>query len=639
MIALFCLFVCIHRIGRLAIGPGREGGGAVRQSLAFCTGVSLFLLSLCPVLRAVPLSWAIPLGLVGALAIGSAIGRLRVLRADERRPVIDRYPRGLEVIIASVVALISVRGYFFDELDHHLPITQEILRGLYPPPYPFLPAAPFSYYFGFNVLAATVSRVSGMAPWYAFDVLTVLFTVLMMRLIWGLGNLGGVRKSGTYAVLLTILGGGLAWVHYPVAVARMLRVDLPSVFALPFYHLEYHPWHVPPIVSYLFQHPMALGMPLWLSLLWVVFEGAGEEESARHRFHRALILGILLGALGASQTVLFYFTIPLLVVAGLVRRPWTDSLRMAVISIGLGLVLTLLVGVTGSGMVTVGQSTIGLRWPPRLGWGESRPFPGYLDAFGIPTLLGIAGGAVAVRRGCRGGIVLSVALLAGLAGPHMVELRQNPWDTVKLFVPAALAAGILGGWLLAWFRERRTGACARWTVGLILVTSSVSPGLFLWVRAWGPLGIDENLPPIPLVLLPPPAGGLDRTVGEWISVRASSRDVILTGSPYVTPFSGVPSFAPQEHVWGWYRWLDRDGRYRRDLECLWQTLSCELVDRYGIRWVVIGPTERGRLGSQARRALEESGRFSLVHTVGDGTTRRMVYRTLLPDYRSPAQNR
>jgi hypothetical protein len=273
------------------------------------------------------------------------------------------------------------------------------------------------------------------------------------------------------------------------------------------------------------------------------------------------------------------------------------------------------------GGVAPGGSIVAWRWPPHLGWGPDWPFPGYLESFGIPLFLGIGGFALALRRRWEVGCVAFVVFLASFAAPHLVEFRQSPPNTAKLFVASTLACALAGGPALAVLAARLRSP--RRLLAVTLLLSCTSPVLFLWVRAWGPLGCDVTLPPIPPMLLPPPAGGVDRSVGEWLAANAAPEDVVLTVSPYLTPHSGVPSFAPQEGVWAWYRALDPSGEHGRNLERLWRNLDPELLARYRIRWVVVGPEEERRMGPEARKALGEGARFERVPEVTTGRERRV----------------
>jgi hypothetical protein len=281
------------------------------------------------------------------------------------------------------------------------------------------------------------------------------------------------------------------------------------------------------------------------------------------------------------------------------------------------------IGAGPGGVVAPSESVLALRWPPHLGWGPTWPFPGYLESFGVPVLLGLVGIRAAIRSRWEAGLVAAVSLAIGLAIPHAVEFRQNPWDTSKLFVPAMLAAAILGGPVLARYASRSK---VRLPLTILILSSTLSPLLFLWVRALGPLGIDPALGPWPAVLIPPPAGGLDRAVGEWLGPAASPGDVVLAASPYVTAYSGVPSFAPRPDIWAWSQSLDPTGRFGSEHDRLWEYLHADELARHRIRWILVGPAERLKLKAVAQRALLDRRRFTLVIELGTGDQQRRLFR-------------
>ncbi|MBI4862735.1 MAG: hypothetical protein HY815_21110 [Candidatus Riflebacteria bacterium] len=635
MIGLACFLAALQRIGMLALcGLALPAGSGA--PLAACVGTSLFMIAASALAPAVPLPTLLPLAL--AVALAAAALAHRVCRDPEPGPALPVSAAGsgagsgivVDSLLIGLFGMIALRGYFYDELDHHLPLAFEILRGLYPPPYPFLPAASFRYYLGVDLLAACVTSVSGLSPWYAFDVLTMLCLWAMLRLIRVLAASAPVAGAGALAAPLAVLGGGLAWVRF-VTDAWRLRPDLPTLFALPFSRLEYEPWQLPPVAGYVFQHPMALGLPLFLACLVLWLHGP------RRLAPLAVLGGTVLGALGLSQTVLFYLAVAALACGVVVRAALagrasaSETARWLAFTVA-GLTLYVL----GSGptrAVAPGGGLLALRWPPHLGWGDDWPFPGYLEAFGIPAALAVPGIWLALRWRWEAGLLLSAIAIGTFAGPHVVEFRQSPWNTTKLFVPFMLCSSVLAATLLAHVTAAMTRPWRRRYLFACLLPACASPLLFLWVRALGPLDVDPAHRPIPRVLLPPPEGGLDRVAGEWLSLHAGRDDVALALGLHVTAFSGVPSFAPPGGTSAWAHSLDPDGRYRRDLALLWRKLPSELVARYRIRWIVVGPAERALLGPEAVRSLADPTRARLRATIGSGAQARRIHEVVAPGAR------
>jgi len=105
----------------------------------------------------------------------------------------------------------------------------------------------------------------------------------------------------------------------------------------------------------------------------------------------------------------------------------------------------------------------------------------------------------------------------------------------------------------------------------------------------------------------------DAEAASFVAARASSGEAVLeeTGEPYtwssrIATFSGVPTvlgWGNHEAVWrqGWQGVLERSA----DVQSIYQEPTagrpCDLVRRYGVRWIVIGERERRRYGADAGR--------------------------------------
>jgi hypothetical protein len=181
-------------------------------------------------------------------------------------------------IIAPTILLNFHDEAFFN--GHHA-IIAHLQNGSYPPRYLYQPSLPLRYHYGFDLAGAIVTGVLRLRLDQAIDFLTLALWPCMFLLLWRVGeHVGGPRAGLLVALMVCYSAGGcsLCTVHW-------LRTN-------------------PPLVSYFFQHPWSIGVPLFCL---IVLQRTALPRIDRKSIGLAGLVSSLL-LLSLSQAVLFVTT-------------------------------------------------------------------------------------------------------------------------------------------------------------------------------------------------------------------------------------------------------------------------------------------------------------------------------------------
>lgn len=186
---------------------------------------------------------------------------------------------------------------------------------------------------------------------------------------------------------------------------------------------------------------------------------------------------------------------------------------------------------------------------------------------------------------------------------NVVVFQPWDWDNTKVLVVWYLGASILVAVMVASLWRAHRNAAARAAIG-VLVASMILSGIMVNVNQL--LGRDRNL------MASPEALELAR------AVRSSTRSdaLFLTGLRHNDP---IPMLAGRHVVMGYPGWLWSQGYAYQSREADLRAMFAlapgadKLLRRYGVDFVVIGPTEREQLGANA--AAYEA-RYPLVLRIG-----------------------
>jgi hypothetical protein len=293
----------------------------------------------------------------------------------------------------------------------------------------------------------------------------------MFLLLWSVGEHFGGPRAGLFAAFAVCFSGG--W--------PMLAQDAPPCGLCTINELQINP----PFISYFFQHPWSLGVPIFCL---VILQRAGlSRVRVKAIGYGALVCSLLL--LSLCQAVLFVMTIAAMALAevwSFVRYRNREAMSVLV-ALGGSLVGAKLIGgffVSGAFPPAGGLFDTGFHVRDlfsvdavlgQLQWNVA--------SFGALLVLGIFG----LRRASHGKTFLITLAVVALI---VVNTRryEYTWDIVKFgtvgFIAFGIGAGIGLADLAIWAHDR-----SRKLVFAVIVIALVGRGVtypFLWLAAYDP---------------------------------------------------------------------------------------------------------------------------------------------------------
>ncbi|MEM7411792.1 MAG: hypothetical protein AAF430_16295 [Myxococcota bacterium] len=369
-------------------------------------------------------------------------------------------------VTTALVSPFAFGWMFHDEvyLQGHQAIAAQIQNGIYPPRNLSFGEVELRYHYGFNTWTAAIGAVLRVPIPLAIDLATLVSWFLCWCLVWRLGQrLAGVRLGAVAAPLVLFSGGipalcdtavpdctycpGVSWCGVDGALIN------------------------PPVLSYFFQHPWTLGLPLGLTA--VLLYGSRPRVTAAY----FVATGGLLLALAWSQFVFFLCTLGALWAAeAWTRAPdrgraWWGATSTA------GIVLAL-ASVTGAWFARGAGEGLGVVFSPGVTETAGGTLRWLLATHGVVLLGGWSG----FRHHPDRSAPVAIWVLGSLA-VVMLFAHAHTWDIVKFSLVAQLGLTLgLGVTLVHWVntsRERwRVMAAA--AVCLLCVGSSLSFGWALF---------------------------------------------------------------------------------------------------------------------------------------------------------------
>jgi hypothetical protein len=424
------------------------------------------------------------------------------------------------------------------------------------------------------------------------------------------------RREGRLAFWLVGTSAGLGWLGAALG-AYPIDLWVPEAFA--FFSLLTNPH---------FPLAMALMLVIVASVIWPVRSlgrglsqnstepGATPREGFAPHFASALHLK-------SGTYSLWCWLVPGLAALGLVL---VHPLGLIPVYVTLALYLLLrrwldlvwpmaeLLAAAGSVLFSVPVLLYGY-WiyvtnPAMAGWAAQNltPAPRVLDlalGYGLVGLLAILGGVIVIRKRDRGGL----ALLAWSVGTLVLVYMPFPLQRrllTGLGVPLSVLAGIgLNRWWLSRLTAERARLIAAATVGFSLLGNL----FLLLVLSLGVLKSDRQADPFARLYLTQD----EVNAMQWLLAHAQGEVVLAsprTGA-LLPGRAGVRVFAghPYETINAKVKQAQAEAFFRDELsDDEWQGLQ----DRYHIRFVFVGPTERALGGGAYLGEMEPAFRVGEV---------------------------
>ncbi|MCE9625586.1 MAG: hypothetical protein K8R69_09085, partial [Deltaproteobacteria bacterium] len=357
-----------------------------------------------------------------------------------------------------LVGIVSLRYAIFDEvrLQGHIPVVEAMLRGHFPPTYIAFPDVGFRYHYGFNILAALCGMAVHVPGYLGIDIATlVCWVAFVSNLFLLFSSLGIHRKGWALAFCFVVLSGGMSWLLVP-------HHDGGSgpIYQLPYWQQMFIYFRVihPSFIMYFFQHPISLGLVLFLGMLKCFT--AWSEEGNRKAYWTGVFL---LGAMSLAQVMLFATSLAALGIVFFWRFFRAEIPRSRNLLEGMGVLvgaLLLAFALGGFFQWTPGAESQPIRftWPPGYlrneFYGGARPITWrqtiiwYLSGFGLVLFMIPWAWWKAVRSSWRFVIIflLAFGVLSALI-PHFFQYSYS-WDIVKWFFAFEFSGRILIAWAL-----------------------------------------------------------------------------------------------------------------------------------------------------------------------------------------------
>jgi hypothetical protein len=498
------------------------------------------------------LSWLRPLA--APAAVGAPPAAPRALAAPRRKRGASR-PRGsarggsdqpppagypastgrwmcLSALLATAyLAPTALDWSFHDELavTGHFSIASEIENGTYPPRHLSFPELELRYHYGFDLLVAAVASIFRLRVDHAIDLVTLIAWAYTWCLAWTAGERLVGKNWGAPTAAVVLFGGGMPFFssapsHFSTQTllsAQALLLRLLSLGGVGDDDLN------PPVVSYFFQHPWTLGIPLAFAIILVV-----SLRDAPRRWARWGAIGILLVALSFCQVVLFACLAGALLVAEPVaegKSRWRSALAGLCV---MGVVVAIASRLHGffSPAPAGSESVLELR-PLPLGGSVAGSVIWHLQTFGLLLPFGAVGLLLLARER------LLVALLA--AGSLLVvnALRYRfSWDIVKFATVAALALSLGAGAALRRLVAMRPRPLWR-AAAVVAFVGLVAAGV-LFPLVVGFSGQDVPFPKSPVAL-----SAADQLAIDWLRRRVHPGEIVYRRGPAAngyTQWGGLP---------------------------------------------------------------------------------------------------
>ncbi len=581
------------------------------------------------------LSSAMDPGLVVAALVGSiaAFGARRLAlpelpRASRRQEI----EFGLALIaLLALYTHVALLYQMHDEhaLFGHKSMVEQLRRGVYPPYYPPMPGIGARYHYGFDVLAGALARAFGVSSDAAIDAVCLAMVLFLTWAAAALSAALGAKRGVGLAALAIHLGGGLAFVLLAGTPGRHPRC------LAQYHHPSCEVELFPTQFLNVFQHPVSVGVPMFLVLVLLLSRLPKAQPSGRRMAVGATVL--VLGATAVGQFV--YFALSWLAALAALGF-WAFSLpaeeRKAAVgrvllTLGLGLVLAFVVGGMLSPHPHIDKSLVAFRMRP--GFPKEEGVGGILWHHAVNLGLGFLVLPYVIRKALQtrepGLLMLLAFALGGATVPHLFVYRRS-WDIVKfpsaasfalsmlyvvvvdqalrareLSMQGALRAGML--WL------RRAGAV------LLMGSGAVSAAYVA-----KPLPQPNRLYPLGNHRCDP----LVRQAIDWLKAQDyQSRDLIYAQgniANLLSIFGGLSVVGTDGDLYTQGIYAKEMNRQRRLVNRARISLDRKTLEALGIRWIVFSDEEIKHLGSAAKRALnDDKGALELMHTIkADGPGRR-----------------
>jgi hypothetical protein len=580
-----------------------------------------------------------------ALAVAACAALLRRPVADTPpacdRPAMGRGELAAWALANAPVALLAIVGFVGDWPVHYWNATA-IQNGALPLPYPSYPDFEVPYHYAVDLVAAVVGRAVPVHPEWIFDGLTLAAwnTCLILAARWIRDTIGVTpTRALAYALLGVFVGGGAMWLVFPWA--DNVGVHLLEAAGYPVALFKVGVWgHFTtvggqivnfPMIHYLFNPPVSVGLPIGLAFLHVYVRFQSERRRSL-----GVAAAALLGTLSIAHVALFVALGLSIGFHALLRlrkpRDVVETAGVALAALALGIAL--------GGFFAAFFSDLDV---PLVVWFGAPSLDAiaraiyYVGTFGVPGALGAVGAVTLLRRSDSRGSLLAVVAAVSFAVPHVVWYVTAPVDNLKFFTVTALALGLLAPLALERVRGRLAPPTARVVIAVLAAGCVATPVVHVAAKvATAPDYLESlaagRLRPWPGVQpVSADSWSTERQVAGWLRRAMGAQDLLLViprDPREVRVLSYTGRFSASPHHPGYVGVSLHNTRYlpRREWFHRAETLDPEALCEQPGLWVY---ALEGALDQKTRARLHRTalrGGLALEHTAIGTDGRHLVYR-------------
>lgn len=473
----------------------------------------------------------------------------------------------------------------------HLTIIGHLQNGTYPPRYLYEPSLPLHYHYAFDLAAAIVTGLLRIRSDHAIDLLTVILWPTTFLLLWRLGEHFGGRKAGLFVAATVSFSGNWPFLCASDALSSIIPQSNTMQRMLGFCAVGGDTIN-PPFISYFFQHPWSLGVPIFAL---VILQRAALPGLRRRAIGLAAITASL-SLLSLAQVVLFVVVIlalGIIEVWNLAKyRSRLAAEMLAVLALSL-LGAKFLGGFFSSGDYPPAQGLFGTSFVLRsLTDLYSLLLQGQwnLASFGALLLLGIPG-MFRVRNDR-----FFLAALAAVAFLILNVLRYKySWDIAKFATVGAISLAISSGVLLSDIWQNARTHLQKFMF-FILISVSLAQGL-VWPIAIVIFPVYRPVLIYPYFSLSFPIGLDEADAVQFLRRRMENTDILFATEDRFVPYAIWAGLSTQNNLYAApgtnndSHGLGVDKLQRRRSLSIVTSNWLERLSSEGITWIVAGPDD------------------------------------------------
>ena len=435
------------------------------------------------------------------------------------------------------------------------------------------------YHFGIDFFAAMLDR-AGLSAFGGLEVSSGYLAFAFVPVLYLVGvRLFSSRAVGVTAVLVFTLFGGLGWLRFFGDVADG---GWSIIWDLPTDYTRHHAGNIlmeNAVTGNLFpQRPTLAGFSLLLIVVVLMREA---HKSGSRRLFAAV--GVIVGLMPIFHVYSFGVALGLGLIWAVLAHRW-KWLLFALPALAFSLPAALWIKPLNTEIVW--ETWVGGPWmqPPSYSVDHDNLFEFWWRNAGVFLLLMLAA-QLWWRTMPRVVLWGSIPVWLWLIVPNFVRVApSHPWNNTHWFVPVIL----LGSLLVAAVLVRLA------SIGWLGIVAAVA--LFFTLTFAGALDIWKAVDPEVNVWPHPIASGDGVAAGEWVRDNTPPDSVFLIGFEHTHP---VPALSGRQTVVGFGGWIndlgvtDWHSRQRTARTMLGGLEGTEnLLDDYGVDYVVVGPIER-----------------------------------------------